>query len=212
MFPLYAPTLIEIDRIVQAGSRKEPKLAKPLERAGVILGRGDLVYTSGEGWSCNSQGRPQNGPYPLSGNHCTCPSFAAGDYVITGSNGRIYVHCKHRLAFLAYRDILLAHLHERLVGDARYGHEREHARAEPHCRLILESSGREPIVSAYMERGRAPYPICWVRRVKRGVPTKPCTFYCQAIARGVPPDEAALMADAAIAKNPAALESLYKPI
>ena len=36
--------------------------------------------------------------------------------------------------------------------------------------------------------------------------------YRQAIARGVPPDEAALMADAAIAKTPAALESLYKPI
>ena len=65
MFPLYAPTLIEIDRIVQAGSRKEPKLAKPLERAGVILGRGDLLYTSGEGWSCNSQGRPQTAPFLL---------------------------------------------------------------------------------------------------------------------------------------------------
>ena len=46
MHPLYRPTLFEIDAIVQRGSRKQPKLARPLARAGVILSRGDLHYAS----------------------------------------------------------------------------------------------------------------------------------------------------------------------
>ena len=78
--------------------------------------------------------------------------------------------CKHKLALLAYRELMAPHIQVRLVGAVDRQGDRNVARLQPNAALLTGKDADGRPLLAYMSRfeHRAPTPLCAVRWTERG--------------------------------------------
>ena len=156
---IYQPTPEEINTIIQAGIAKHPQLTTRYRRAASLLMHRALHRNVG--WLCDSQADPDQA-YAVDSYGCTC-----NDFVIGGGKANHRVYCKHRLAFFAYREILIGHINQRLAGNMRFSGERRRAAQWPATLLILDTQQRPRLLS-YVDGHSFPSAICNVRLDKQG--------------------------------------------
>lgn len=154
---LYRPTALEIDHIVRRGADKWPQLASRWQRAAEILHDGDPFW-SGRTWRCMSQTDPSQF-YAVDFSGCGCHDFLAEGVQV---RGRIF--CKHKLALLAYRELMAPHIKNRLCGDIGNSSHRQRARTYARTLLLTYTGpdGRAGLTAYADERDKIPTPVCAV--------------------------------------------------
>lgn len=162
---IYRPTPQEIQHIVQRGADKWPALATRWQRAADILHDEDLCW-SGRTWRSMSQSTASNF-YAVDFNGCGCFDFLAEGVRVSGR-----VFCKHKLALLAYRELMAPHIKHRLIGDIGDSLRRKRARIYARSLLLTYTGadGRVGLTAYADESDKIPTPICAVRyKGERGI-------------------------------------------
>jgi hypothetical protein len=159
--PLYIPDAQELIPLVEKAKCAFGAHSPYIERAADLITQGHLEYAPKEGWICRSGSEPTH-HYHVSRSSCRCPHFVSGGIVIQKRR-----FCKHKVALLIYEQALLDHLNTRLAGNTKFKHERIHAQAAPHARLLLVENSN--VVATYLDHGQAPQEVCRIGYSRRGL-------------------------------------------
>lgn len=162
---LYEPTENEIVTTLGHAAARAPSLRSRLERAGDLLRTGALFW-DGNGWRCRSE-RETGLVYTLDFHACDCPDHQSGRAAV-----HEMVYCKHTLALLAYREICIAHLRERKIGDLHDHLAAQAARRAANAALLSNCTGdgRSTALFAWRDARRLrPECICAAVATVRGL-------------------------------------------
>ena len=160
---LYQPTPREIAATVARGMEKHlgcKPLADRLQRAEAILADIGRLYFDGHAWHCESSTSDEM-TYTVSFHGCTCPDASRTRDLVAGRP-----FCKHRLALLAYREILAGHIQTRCLGTYYGSNDYRRLKMAPNAGLLLSQSGALLCCANYYDRG--PTPLCHTQYTPRG--------------------------------------------
>lgn len=101
---IYHPSIDEIRPLIAKATEKASHLHSRIEKAEAILLNGDVIWRD-DHWQVWSQSDDRT-RYNVGPHGCNCPDFIHGnDNLFLGRPA-----CKHRLAYLMYREILIGHM------------------------------------------------------------------------------------------------------
>ena len=164
---LYQPTQREIAAVIARSLEKHPgskPLADRFQRAESILADIHRLIWDGESWHCESAGSEEM-LYRLNFQACSCPDADRHRDLILGRP-----FCKHRLALLAYREIISDHIAARSLGTYNGSADLNRLRLAPNAGLLLYKTGALLYVTDYADR--APSPLCHTMFTARGTMPK----------------------------------------
>ncbi len=160
---LYQPTPREIRETIARSLVKLPG-CKPLEsrwpRAAEILADIERLDWNGRTWHCESS-TSEEMTYTVGFHGCSCPDAGRTRDLIAGRS-----FCKHRLALLAYREILAGQIQERCLGTYNGSNDYRRLQMAPNAGLLLDRTGALLYCADYYDH--APTPLCHTQYTPRG--------------------------------------------
>lgn len=157
---LYSPGFHEIRPLIQRTMDKHPHLKSRAEKAEALLLNFDLRYL--DGWQVHSQSE-ENEWYAVNYAGCSCYDHMHGKR--NQVDGRTF--CKHKIALLAYDEILRNDLNKRIVGNLKFRQERITASHNPDRDLLLDTE-QQPQIVTFKADHKFPRSICRVRVGQNG--------------------------------------------